>query len=101
MEMRSRCHGDHREQFCAPVVACRPRSLQIPLMHQEAVERTMVFSSSVFLFYFLPFFLICYFLLPSKNVLLLLFSLFFYAWGEGLYVVLMIASGIGNWAFAR
>ena len=61
----------------------------------------MVFSSPVFLFYFLPLFLICYFLLPFKNLVLLVFSLFFYAWGEGLYVLLMIASGIGNWALAR
>ena len=61
----------------------------------------MVFSSSVFLFYFLPLFLICYFALPFKNLTLLVFSLFFYAWGEGLYVLLMIASGLGNWAAAR
>jgi alginate O-acetyltransferase complex protein AlgI len=61
----------------------------------------MVFSSAVFLFYFLPLFLICYFALPFKNLVLLVFSLFFYAWGEGLYVLLMIASGIGNWAAAR
>jgi alginate O-acetyltransferase complex protein AlgI len=61
----------------------------------------MVFSSSVFLFYFLPLFLILYFTLPFKNLVLLVFSLFFYAWGEGLYVLLMIASGIGNWAAAR
>ena len=56
------------------------------------------FSSSVFLFYFLPLFLICYFALSFKNLALLVFSLFFYAWGEGLCVLLMIASGIGNWA---
>src|SRR3954453_6024185 len=61
----------------------------------------MVFSSPVFLFYFLPFFLICYLLLPQKNFILLIFSLFFYAWGEGLYVLLMIASGIGNFYLAR
>jgi len=61
----------------------------------------MVFSSPVFLFYFLPFFLICYLLLPQKNFVLLIFSLFFYTWGEGLYVVLMIASGVGNFYLAR
>jgi len=33
----------------------------------------MVFSSSVFLFYFLPLFLICYFALPFKNLVLLVF----------------------------
>ncbi len=61
----------------------------------------MVFSSSAFLFYFLPLFLLFYFALPFKNWVLLVFSLFFYAWGEGLYVLLMIASGIGNFAMAR
>src|SRR3954454_12776601 len=61
----------------------------------------MVFSSPVFLFYFLPLFLICYLLLPQKNFILLIFSLFFYAWGEGLYVLLMIASGIGNFYLAK
>lgn len=61
----------------------------------------MVFSSPVFLFYFLPFFLICYLLLPQKNFVLLIFSLFFYAWGEGLFVLLMIASGLGNFYAAK
>jgi alginate O-acetyltransferase complex protein AlgI len=61
----------------------------------------MVFSSPVFLFYFLPLFLICYFLLPQKNPVLLVFSLFFYAWGEGLYVLLMIVSGLGNFHLAN
>ena len=44
----------------------------------------MVFSSLLFLFYFLPAVLAVYFIVPrkAKNVVLLLFSLFFYAWGE-------------------
>src|SRR5690606_3864013 len=52
----------------------------------------MIFSSIVFLFYFLPLTLIVYFLTPSrlKNLILLVFSLFFYAWGEGAYVLLML-----------
>ena len=61
----------------------------------------MVFSSPVFLFYFLPLFLALYFLLPQKNAVLLVFSLAFYAWGEGIYILLMVASGLMNWAFAR
>jgi alginate O-acetyltransferase complex protein AlgI len=60
----------------------------------------MVFSSAVFLFYFLPAFLIVYFLTPWKNAVLLVFSLFFYAWGEGIYVLLMIGSGLINHAVA-
>lgn len=63
----------------------------------------MVFSSTVFMFAFLPTFLAIYFLLPwrsAKNVVLLIFSLIFYAWGEPIYVCLMIGSIILNWAFA-
>ena len=52
----------------------------------------MVFSGSPFLFYFLPAVLALYFLVPRrlKNPVLLVFSLFFYAWGEPVYVLLMI-----------
>ena len=54
----------------------------------------MLFSGIPFLFYFLPAVLILYFILPDKlkNSCLLLFSLVFYAWGEPLYIFLMIAS---------
>src|SRR4029077_11894483 len=82
-------------------IACRPKQLRLRSLHWAAVGQSMVFSSSVFLFYFLPLFLICYFALPFKNLVLLVFSLYFYAWGEGLYVLLMIASGLGNFAIAR
>ena len=52
----------------------------------------MVFSSLLFLFRFLPEVLILYYAAPRKlrNVILLLFSLFFYAWGEPKYVFLML-----------
>ncbi|MBU1004061.1 MAG: MBOAT family protein [Proteobacteria bacterium] len=54
----------------------------------------MVFSSSAFLFFFLPLVLLGYFLLPGrlKNLFLLLASLVFYAWGEVFYVLVMLAS---------
>ncbi|MHC0037956.1 MBOAT family O-acyltransferase [Pseudoneobacillus sp. C159] len=54
----------------------------------------MVFSSLLFLFFFLPFTLFFYFISPRKckNVVLLLVSLVFYAWGEPVYIVLMIFS---------
>ena len=54
----------------------------------------MVFSSIPFLFFFLPLFLILYYLVPFKykNYILLIFSLIFYAWGEPIYIVLMIIS---------
>ncbi|MGN0077964.1 MAG: MBOAT family O-acyltransferase [Coriobacteriales bacterium] len=63
----------------------------------------MVFSSSTFLFAFLPVTLIIYFLLRSRsarNVWLLVVSLCFYAWGEPVYVLLMVASILVNWGIA-
>ncbi|MEG2984894.1 MAG: MBOAT family O-acyltransferase [Peptostreptococcaceae bacterium] len=52
----------------------------------------MVFSSIIFLFTFLPITLILYYISPRniKNTVLLLISLIFYAWGEPIYVFLMI-----------
>lgn len=54
----------------------------------------MVFSSLLFLFRYLPFVLVLYFICPKKlrNLLLFVVSLIFYAWGEPIYVVLMIFS---------
>ena len=51
----------------------------------------MLFSSITFLFMFLPIVMAVYYLVPNgaKNIVLLLASLFFYAWGEPVYVVLM------------
>ena len=54
----------------------------------------MVFSSLPFLFFLLPAFLILYYLFPgrAKNFVLLFFSLLFYAWGEPVYILLMLFS---------
>ncbi len=55
----------------------------------------MVFSNLVFIFVFLPLFFICYFAFKQRsrrNMVLLLFSLAFYAWGEPLYILLMLFS---------
>ena len=54
----------------------------------------MLFSSIEFLYYFLPITLIGYFLMPwkLKNFWLFITSLFFYAWGEPKYVLLMLIS---------
>jgi alginate O-acetyltransferase complex protein AlgI len=61
----------------------------------------MVFSSAVFVFLFLPVVLGVYFLLPKRlwNAWLLLASLFFYAWGERLFVLVMLASIVANYGF--
>ena len=54
----------------------------------------MVFSSLLFLFRFLPAVLLLYFAVPRRmrNAVLLVFSLVFYAWGEPVYVLLMLCS---------
>ena len=62
----------------------------------------MVFSSAIFLFAFLPIvFGLC--MLPVsikiKNIVLIIASLFFYAFGEPVYVLLMIGSSIWNYIF--
>ena len=64
----------------------------------------MVFSSLTFLCIFLPVVLALYYLLPTlriRNVLLIIVSLLFYAYGEPVYVLLMIASIIINYIFGR
>lgn len=59
----------------------------------------MLFSSIVFLFTFLPAVVILYYLLPVRfrNVILLLASLVFYAWGEPVYLFLMLLSILFNY----
>ena len=60
----------------------------------------MIFSSLLFLFRFLPIVLLLYYAVPKKlrNLVLLLVSLVFYAWGEPVYVVLMIVSILISWS---
>ena len=63
----------------------------------------MVFSSLVFLFAFFPLSLFFYVIMPSKrsrNVVLLLFSLIFYAWGEPKYVLLLMFMAFSSWLCA-
>ena len=52
----------------------------------------MLFTSIPFLYYFLPLILITYFIMPKKyrNIVLLIFSIIFYAYGEPKYVFLML-----------
>ncbi|OQA27348.1 MAG: Peptidoglycan O-acetyltransferase [Firmicutes bacterium ADurb.Bin354] len=60
----------------------------------------MVFSSMTFLWLFLPVvFVLCLLIRKPKyqNILLLIFSLFFYAWGMPYYVILLLVSVIINW----
>lgn len=59
----------------------------------------MVFSSLLFLVRFLPIVLILYYISPRKyrNFVLFVSSLFFYAWGEPVYVILMLFSSVFNY----
>lgn len=77
----------------------------------------MVFSDLFFIFVFLPAFILCYLLAKfidkqlagrsaerthmARNVVLVLFSLLFYAWGEPIYVFLMLISVALNYMFGR
>ncbi len=63
----------------------------------------MVFSSPIFLFVFLPLCLGLYLLSPRmlRNALLLTLSLFFYAWGEQGYVLVLLGSIVCNYGFGR
>ena len=56
----------------------------------------MVFSSILFIFFFLPAVLLVYFIVPLKlrHFVLLFFSLLFYAWGEPIYIFIMLFSTI-------
>lgn len=63
----------------------------------------MVFSSLVFLYFFLPIVMILYFVLPmkAKNLLILVTGLLFYAWGEPKYIIIMIISTLIDYTAGR
>lgn len=64
----------------------------------------MVFSSLIFLFFFLPAVLFCYYIVPTRfirarNMVLLLFSLFFYFYGEPKLIIMLVLSILMNYLF--
>lgn len=64
----------------------------------------MVFSSLAFLCIFLPVVFLLYVLLPgtrAKNGLLVVVSLLFYAYGEPVYIILLVISAALNWLFGQ
>ena len=63
----------------------------------------MLFSSVTFLFFFLPVVLVLYYIIPAKgkNIVLLIASLVFYAWGEPVYVALLLLSVCLNYFCGR
>jgi alginate O-acetyltransferase complex protein AlgI len=63
----------------------------------------MLFPSITFLFYFLPLFFLLYCAAPgilAKNIVLIAFSLLFYAWGEPVFVLLLMGEIVFNYAVA-
>jgi alginate O-acetyltransferase complex protein AlgI len=68
-----------------------------------ALSTSMVFSSTLFLFYFLPGFLLLYYAVPVrfKNAVALLASIGFYAWGGLNFLALFLASVVVNFALIR
>ncbi len=63
----------------------------------------MIFSSHIFLLCFLPVFLTVYFLVPPKgrNLVLLLASVVFYAWGAPDFVLILLASTVANFYLVK
>ncbi len=64
----------------------------------------MVFSSLIFCFAFLTATLLCYFFcstIKSRNIVLLVFSLIFYAWGEPVFVAILVLMSLFCWLFSR
>ena len=60
----------------------------------------MVFSSLPFIFLFLPLNLLAYFFakdIKQKNTVMLVFSLIFYAWGEPVYILLLVGMTLTDW----
>ena len=60
----------------------------------------MVFADLFFIYVFLPVCLVVYYLtkgIEKKNTVLIVFSLIFYAWGEPVYVLLLMFSALFNW----
>ena len=63
----------------------------------------MVFSSNIFLLYFMPGVFLVYFLTPRKlrNYILLLASLLFYAWGAPEFIIQLVASTVANFYLVK
>ena len=63
----------------------------------------MSFTTIEFMFRFLPIFLIVYYVVPTryKNMILLIGSFVFYAWGQHFYLLLLLLSIVVNYTFGR
>lgn len=63
----------------------------------------MVFSSLIFIYFFLPILFLLYFITPNrfKSLILILFSLIFYFYGEGKYILILLLSSIFNYLLSK
>lgn len=72
------------------------------LSNDKGRGKAMLINSLNFIFAFLPVMLILYYVVPEKwkNIVLVLFSIYFYAWGEPVYVILMLFSAVLHYVMA-
>ena len=70
------------------------RQSPLPKIRQLKGNLIMVFSTSIFIYLFLPITLLIYYITPKKgkNLIILLSGLLFYSWGEPIYVIVMLIS---------
>lgn len=63
----------------------------------------MVFSSLIFIYFFLPILFLLYFITPKrfKSIILIIFSLIFYFYGEGKYILILLLSSILNYLLSK
>ena len=64
----------------------------------------MVFADLFFLYFFLPVCMICYFITRNatiRNVVLIVFSMIFYAWGEPVWVSILVVSALVDYCNGR
>ncbi|MDR1346595.1 MAG: hypothetical protein LBK03_07845, partial [Bacteroidales bacterium] len=63
----------------------------------------MVFSSILFILFFLPLFILCYYVVPKKlkNIVILLFSIVFYSWGAPKFIFVILGTTLIDFHLVR
>ena len=78
----------------------RKQELYVRFQYAGDEGDRMVFSSLFFVYFFLAACFLCYYLcrsIKAKNIVLVIFSLIFYAWGEPVWVSMLLFSAFINW----
>ena len=84
------------------IIKPKQRTSFFPIFHPK--DYIMVFSNLFFLFIFMPALFLAYFIIKNntyRRIVLLAFSLLFYAWGEPIAIFLMIGLVLGDYLFGR